>query len=150
MEAFPLDVVEMSGYRVGYATTPSNYLDFTLSSAKAGGSVTARDSLGLTFASDGKITGVVPDMIGDKKGLSTDMQVVAVNSRKFSADALTSALEDGVKSKKLELLILQGEAYKTVTLDYAGGPKYLELSRDEDKPDVLADILKPRLAKKKK
>ena len=150
METFPLDVVEMSGYRVGYATTPSNYLDFTLSSAKAGGSVTARDSLGLTFASDGKITGVVPDMIGDKKGLSTDMQVVAVNSRKFSADALTSALEDGVKSKKLELLILQGEAFKTVTLDYAGGPKYLALSRNEDKPDVLADILKPRLAKKKK
>ena len=28
-------------------------------------------------------------------------------------------------------------------LDYAGGPRYLELVRDESKPDLLAEILKP-------
>ncbi|HUR53244.1 MAG TPA: hypothetical protein VMZ71_03890 [Gemmataceae bacterium] len=149
METFPLDVVEMSGYRVGYSTTPSSYLEFTLSSAK-GGTVTARDSLGLTFTTEGKIQSVVPEMAGDKAKLAVDMQVMGVNNRKFSADALTEALEESVKSKKVELLMLDGERFKTIALDYAGGPKYLEVTRDEDKPDLLTDILRPRLSKKGK
>jgi predicted metalloprotease with PDZ domain len=148
MEAFPLDVVEMSGYRVAYSTTPSDYLTFTLNGAK-GTTVTARDSLGLTFSTEGKILSVVPEMVGDKVKLAVDMQVMGVNNRKFSSDALTEALEECVKSKKVELLMLDGEKFKTVTLDYAGGPKYLDLQREDDKPDVLADILRPRLAGKK-
>ena len=31
-----------------------------------------------------------------------------------------------------------------MVLDYADGPKYLELVRDEAKPDLLAEILKPQ------
>ena len=38
---------------------------------------------------------------------------------------------------------LEGEDFRTVVLDYADGPRYLVLVRDESKPDLLAEILKP-------
>ena len=136
--ALPLDVVQEAGYRVEYGKKPSSYQEFL-----DAGAVSARDSLGLTFAADGSVTGVVPGMVGDKSGLTTDVQVVAVNRRKFGREALAAGLEAGVKSGKVEFLVLQGEEYRTVVLTYAGGPRFLQLVRDGDRPDVLADILKP-------
>jgi predicted metalloprotease with PDZ domain len=147
MESFPLDVVELSGYRVGYTKTPSSFLEFSQWSTK--GAITARDSLGLSLSSEGKILNIVPEMVADKHGLSHDMQVIAVNSRKFSTESLMAGLVDSVKTKKLDLLVLQGEMYKTITLAYSGGPRYLELRRDNTQPDMLAEILKPRLTPKK-
>lgn len=150
LETFPVDAVEMSGYRVGYSKTPSSFLEFMLWGDKTSASVSARDSLGLTFTADGKVKSVVPGMAGDKAKLAVDMQVMGVNGRKFSSDALTEALEECVKTKKVEFLLLDGDRFKTVALEYAGGPRFLELTRDEAKPDVLADILRPRLSGKKK
>jgi predicted metalloprotease with PDZ domain len=151
MEAFPLDVVEMAGYRVGYAKALPNFVEFALwQGDKTSPAVTARDSLGLTFSADGRIKSVVPESVADKNGLSPDAQVVAVNGRKFSQDALTAGLEASLKTKKVEFLVLEGDRYRTVAVEYAGGPKYLELVRVKDKPDLLADILKPRLGKKGK
>ena len=45
--------------------------------------------------------------------------------------------------RKIELLLLEGEEFRTVVLDYADGPRYLVMVRDESKPDLLAEILKP-------
>ena len=108
------------------------------------GFVSARDSLGLTFGGDGKIRNVVPGMAGDKAGLAAGLQVIGVNGRKFGRQRLRDALADSVTLRQVELLLQDGDRFRTVTLDYADGPKYLELVRDPDKPDVLADILKPR------
>jgi len=36
------------------------------------------------------------------------------------------------------------EYFKTYNLDYHGGEKYPHLVRDESRPDMLADIIKPR------
>ena len=45
------------------------------------------------------------------------------------------------------LLFENNEYFKTVTLDYSGGAKYPHLERVSGQPDVLADILRPRLGK---
>ena len=44
---------------------------------------------------------------------------------------------------QIELLLLEGEEFRTVVLNYADGPRYLAMVRDESKPDLLAEILKP-------
>ena len=44
----------------------------------------------------------------------------------------------------LELLVENTDYYKTFKLDYHGGEKYPHLVRDESKPDLLSDIIKPR------
>ena len=75
------------------------------------------------------------------------MKLVAVNGRKWSADVLRDALRAAKNSKEpIELLTENGEFYRTYRLDYHGGERYPHLVRDETKPDLLSEILKPDVA----
>jgi Carbohydrate family 9 binding domain-like len=56
---------------------------------------------------------------------------------------LLDALAESVKARRIGLLIVEGDHFRTVELDYADGPRYLELVRDQSKPDLLAEIFKP-------
>jgi predicted metalloprotease with PDZ domain len=141
LETLPLDLVGRCGYRLQYAGKPSAYLEYLQQHEP--GFISARDSLGLTFSSEGKISSVVPGMAGDKGRLAPDMRVIGVNGKKFSRERLADALADSVALRKIEFLLLEGDSFRTVVLDYADGPRYLELVRDEKKPDVLEEILKP-------
>jgi predicted metalloprotease with PDZ domain len=138
-DALPLEVVGRCGYRVKYATEPPSGAPIS----RQRGGVSARDSLGLAFSHEGQISDVVPGMTGDRAGLAPGMTVIGINSKKFSQQRLLDALADSVALRKIELLLLEGEEFRTVVLDYADGPRYLVLVRDESKPDVLAEILKP-------
>jgi predicted metalloprotease with PDZ domain len=82
-------------------------------------------------------------MPGDKAGLASAMQIVAVNGRKFSGQRLRDAIEDSVSKRAVELLVFDGDLYKTVKVDYGEGPKYLDLVRRQDRADVLGAIVKP-------
>jgi predicted metalloprotease with PDZ domain len=144
MDAFPLDVASEAGYRVGYGKTPSGLQEYYDRD-----SVNARDSLGLTFSNDGQITGVVLDGLGDKKGLHQDVKVIGVNGKKFSRHWLTKALEESLQTKRVELLIERGDDLITVLLPYGDGPRFIQLVRDEKKPDLLGEIVKPRVEVKK-
>jgi hypothetical protein len=58
---------------------------------------------------------------------------------------LGDALREGKNSQAaLELLVENTEYYETYKLDYHGGEKFPHLVRDEGKPDVLSEIIKPR------
>ena len=141
-ENLPLDVVGRCGYRLGYTTKSPAYLDYL--QGRAGGDLlSARDSLGLTFHGDGRIADVAPALPGDKAGLAPGMHVLGVNSKKFSRERLDDALADSVARRKIEFLLLDGEQFRTVTVDYADGLRYLELVRQPERPDVLGAILKP-------
>jgi hypothetical protein len=72
------------------------------------------------------------------------MRLVAVNGKKFSKEVLGDALRGGKNSSApLELLVENTEYYKTYKLDYHDGEKFPHLVRDESKPDLLSDIIKP-------
>jgi predicted metalloprotease with PDZ domain len=141
LDALPLDVLTRCGYRLGYTNRPPNPSDRI--ARRGGAGVSARDSLGLGFDGEGKITDVIPGMIGDKSGLGPGMKVIGVNGRVFSCRRLLDALADSVSRRKIEFLLIEGDHFRTVVLDYADGPRYLEVVRDPDKPDLLAEILKP-------
>jgi len=69
--------------------------------------------------------------------------VLGVNSKKFSRERLDDALADSVARRKIEFLLLDGEQFRTVTVEYADGLRYLELVRNQERQDVLGEILKP-------
>jgi predicted metalloprotease with PDZ domain len=142
-EALPLEVVGRAGYRLRYVDKPSAYLQWQEEGGRRPGFVSARESLGLTFAEDGRVLTVNPGLPGDKAGLTVGTQVAGVNGRKFSRQRLLDALADSPTLRKVELLLLEGDKFRTVTLDYADGIKYLELARNPDRPDYLADVLRP-------
>jgi predicted metalloprotease with PDZ domain len=138
----PLEVVGLCGYRLRYATKSPAYLDY-LQQRAGGDLLSARDSLGLTFHSDGRIADVAPGMPGDKAGLAPGMRVLGVNGKKFSRERLDDGLSDTVARRKIEFLLLDGEQFRTLSVEYADGLRYLELMRNPDRPDALGEILKP-------
>jgi predicted metalloprotease with PDZ domain len=105
--------------------------------------VSASGSIGVVVGEDGKVASVVPASPADKAGLANGMTITAVNGRKFSGQRLKDGIADSVTARKVELLILDGDTFRTVSVDYSEGPKYLELTRTSDHPDTLAALLKP-------
>ncbi len=135
-----LDFLQTLGYKLQYTATPSEYQKERDQNRKT---TTANGSLGIAVADDGKISTVIPGMPGDKAGLASAMTIIAVNGRKFSGQRLRDAIEDSVAKRSVELLVFDGDLYRTVALEYADGPKYLELVRRNDRTDLLGAMVKP-------
>ncbi len=144
-ENLGLGFLETLGYRVQYSPKPSEHVTDREKDRKF---VTATASLGLTAGEDGKVLGVVPGGVADKAGVAPAMTISGVNARKFSAQRLKDAIADSAARGKVELLVLDGDVFKTITLDYAEGPKYLELTRIAERQDLLGGILKAAVEKK--
>jgi predicted metalloprotease with PDZ domain len=141
LDALPLEVVDRCGYRLQYTSrAPAEQVSRR---NRGGGGAASQDSIGLAFDGDGTIIDVVPGMIGDKAGLAPGMKVIGINGKTFSGQRVLDALAESVKKRKIELLVVEGEAIRAVALGYSGGPRYLELARNTSKPDLLAEILKP-------
>ena len=140
--SLPLDVVGHLGYRLEYANEPSDYL---ADAEKEGKYATAYHSLGMSVNSAGVVHGsVVPGMPADDAGIAPGMKIIGVNGKKFSLDRFRDGVKDSVTRRNVELLLLDGELFKTLSIPYADGARYLRLVRDESKPDRLADILESR------
>jgi predicted metalloprotease with PDZ domain len=135
-----LGFLEAIGYRVQYVPKQSEYSKERDLERR---STNAQASLGLGVTDEGKVTTVVPGMPADKSKLAAGMLVVGVNSRKFSGQRLKDAIADSVANRGVELLILEGDTFRTVRIDYAEGSKYLELIQRPDRTDVLGAIFKP-------
>jgi predicted metalloprotease with PDZ domain len=135
-ETLPLDVVGLIGYKMGFSDKqpvgPGRF---------AGGGANAIDSLGVTFFG-GQVGTVIPAMPGDKAGLAPGMTILGVNGKKFNAERLREALTESVKKKSIDFLVEEGDSFKTLVVPYEGGVRYLDMTRAEGKPDVLAEILK--------
>ena len=51
---------------------------------------------------------------------------------------------NGATSRITVGLIVSGDFFKTHVLDYKGGARYPRLEKVEGKPDLLAEIVKPK------
>ncbi len=140
-DALNLDFLPQTlGYRLQYEAQPSEMLKQRESERKQ---VTAYDSLGLSAGEDGKIGSIIPGLPADKAALAGGMVITGVNNRKFSPQRLKDGIADSVTARKVDLLILDGDTFRNVALDYSGGPRYLNLVRNSEHTDTLGAILKP-------
>jgi predicted metalloprotease with PDZ domain len=138
----PLDGIARSGWKLVYDETRSDLVKATEDKDK---DINAEYSIGLTLSDDGRIVDAIEGMPVAMAGIGPGMKVAAVNGKKFTANVLRDALRAGKSSTEpLELLIENTDYYKTYKVDYHGGEKYPHLVRDESKPDVLSEIIKPR------
>ncbi len=128
------------GYRLQYTAKPSEYFTEREKERK-GANVT--ESIGLSAGDDGKVGSVIPGSVADQAGLASGMSITGVNGRKYSPQRLKDGIADSVTARKIDLLVLDGDTFRSVTLPYADGPRYLELTRTKDHPDTLAAILAP-------
>jgi hypothetical protein len=72
-------------------------------------------------------------------------QIIAVNAIPFDADKLKNAVKDASKTgTSIELLVKNGNRFRTVKIDYHGGLRYPHLEREGSAPARLDQILTPR------
>src|SRR4029077_9761045 len=138
----PLDGVARGGYRLVYTETPSDYFK---------GSETRRKvtdlsySLGMVVAAEGRLNDVLWEGPAYKKGLTVGTQIIAVNGTAFDADRLKRAIKDAKQNgSAIELLVKNGDRFRTVALDYHEGLRSPHLERDESAPARLDQILTAR------
>jgi predicted metalloprotease with PDZ domain len=138
----PLDGLQRGGYRLIYTDTPTDYAKANESRRKV---TDLTYSIGATVDSTGKFTAVMWDGPMFRAGLTTESQIVAVNNVAFDGEKLKSAVKAAKgNGPAVELLIKQGENYKTIRLDYHEGLRYPRLERINGTPALLDDILARR------
>lgn len=142
LEVLPTELVGKLGYRIEYVGEAPEYIK---KREKERGYVTALATLGMDVANDGTVYGnLIPATPADRAGLAPGVKIVGVNSRRFSADRLREAIKKSPTTGSIDLLLLDGDVFRNEIVVYNGGPKYLQLVRDETKPDYLKEIYSER------
>jgi predicted metalloprotease with PDZ domain len=81
---------------------------------------------------------------GFEAGLTVGTEIVAVDGRAFSAERIREAITRAKdEPTPIELLVKNGDRYRSVVLDYHDGLRYPHLERIERTPALLDDILAP-------
>jgi predicted metalloprotease with PDZ domain len=133
--------IENAGYKLSFAEAVP---PITKARESVDELVDARFSLGfIVKEKEGLIPDVLPNTPADKAGVGPGMKLVAVNGRRFSREVLRDALRETKTSKSIELLLDNGEFFRTFKIDYDGGDRHPNLTADPAKTDLLAQIIKP-------
>ena len=138
----PLEGITEGGYKLVYTDRPTNWIK---SAEKSGKSSDLTYSGGFTVGNDGKIGGVLWDSPAFNAGLTVGTQIAAVNGRDFDPDALKDAIKAAAGNGPApELLIHDGDLYRTVKLDWHGGLRYPRLEKVGTGQGTLDALLAPR------
>jgi predicted metalloprotease with PDZ domain len=139
----PLDGLTRGGYKLVYTDTPTEFFKGSETRTKT---VNLSYSLGITVGVAGVLSAVNWDTPAFKAGLTAGETIVAVNGVAYSDDLIKDAVKATAKAgaAPVELLIKDGERYRTVKIDYTGGLKYPRLERIEGTRARLDDILAAR------
>ncbi len=137
----PLEGITQGGYRLTYAAEPTKWIKN--GEARAENSELTYSG-GFVVGNDGKVSSVLWDSAAFNAGLTVGSQIVAVNGRTFKPDMLKQAIRNAISGTSPELLIKDGEAYRTIKLDWHGGLRYPRLEKVGSGRGTLDALLAPR------
>lgn len=140
--AYPLDGLARGGYELVYTDTPTEYWK----DVEAGGRwVDLTYSIGVIINREGGIVSVLWDGPAYKAGMTAGDKIMAVNGIAYDSGRLKEAITAAKDSKApIELLLKDGDHFRTVAVGYNGGLRYPRLQRIAGKPDLLSKIYEPR------
>ncbi len=104
----------------------------------------AYDSLGISISAEGEIRDLLLGSAADKAGLGPGMRMMGVNGFAWSENRFHDAIVMSPTRGDVELLVKNGDSFKTHRVEYSGGPRYMVLVRKPETNDLLAEILQPR------
>jgi predicted metalloprotease with PDZ domain len=135
----PLGGIERAGWKLVYDGVRSDFWKANEEERKV---TNMMYSIGISVREDGTLGDVRFGGPAQKAGLAPAVKLIAVNGRQFNPTVLREAVG---RNKPVDLLVKNGEFYQTYHVDYSGGEKYPHLVRDESKPDLLAQIIAPKV-----
>ena len=137
----PLDGLARGGYRLTYTDS----LTAGEKRIQSGWATDFQYSLGFTLSSSNKLTGIRWGGRAFEADIGPGWELVAVNDRAASAEKLRDAVTAAKGTEApINLLLKNGDRYRTVAFDYHDGLRYQRLERIPGTPDRLGDILSPR------
>ncbi|HEY6867988.1 MAG TPA: hypothetical protein VI792_12070, partial [Candidatus Eisenbacteria bacterium] len=144
----PMGGIEGAGWKVVFADTLSGVMKAL---AEANDRMDLSYSIGLTLETGegkkGMVVDVVPGSPAARAGVAPGVTVVAVDARHWSKEVMLDAVAATKSGAPLELLVDNGEFYRSCKLDYRGGPRYPQLARVAGAHDVLGEIVRPHAAR---
>jgi predicted metalloprotease with PDZ domain len=140
-ERAPLGGIAGCGYRLIYRDRPNPALldrqdrlemwDWTFSA-------------GLQVRRDARVRDVVPGLPADLGGIVPGMRLLAVSGREWSPGRFEQALREAqASSAPLDLMAAHAGEVRHCRIDHPGGVRHPHLERDDEHPDLLAEILRP-------
>jgi len=138
----PLDGLTRAGWRLAWADEPTGaskgyaakrkYDDFEF-------------SLGITVGKGGRLQSVRWGSPAFDAGLSLATDLLAVDGRAYSVERMKDAITAAkTGTAAIQLLVKDGDLYKTVAVSYHGGLRYPKLERIANVDDRLTPLLKPK------
>jgi predicted metalloprotease with PDZ domain len=138
-----LGMFDRSGYRLEYSAVKNDYIE---QRQKRRENLDRQWSIGLRVSKDGEIIDTNEARAAAKAGIGPGMKLIAVNGKKYTGDVLDAALVAAQRSRQpIELLVENADFFKTFKVEYYDGPRFPHLVRVDGKPDVLSQVLAPRV-----
>jgi predicted metalloprotease with PDZ domain len=138
----PLEGINEGGYKLVFTPEPTKWIK---SGEKSGKNSDLTYSGGFVVGNDGKVSSVLWDSAAFNAGITLGTQITAVNGRDFDPDALKDAIKTAAGNGAApELLIHDGDVYRTVKLDWHGGLRYPRLEKVGKGQGTLDALLAPR------
>jgi len=138
----PLEGINRGGYNLVYTSEPTKWI---MSAEKNGKNSDLTYSGGFVVGNDGKVVSILWDSAAFNAGLTIGSQILAVNGRNFDADAIKDAIKSAANGgASPQLLVHDGDVYRTLTLDWHGGLRYPRLEKIGKGPGTLDALLAPR------
>ena len=138
----PLDGIVRGGYKLVYTNTPSGHFKESESARRV---TDLTYSLGMVVGNDAALTDVLWGGLAFSNGFTIGTTIVAVDGTAYTSERLKDAIENAkTNSEPIELLVRNGDRFRTVRLNYHEGLRYPHLERDDKTPARLDDILTAR------
>lgn len=134
--------LESAGWRLSYSSERNSYVEVQQRRRK----ITDRQwSIGLTIDDKDMIVDTVGERAAGRAGAGPGMKLVAVNGHKYSPAVLDDAIAAAHESHRpIELLVENGDYYRTLRVEYLDGARYPHLTRIEGRADTLSQVLGAR------
>jgi len=139
-----LNGLTRAGWRLAWREKPTEYYKNVM-----GGYRRKSDdffySLGFDVAKEGKLKNLRWGSPAFDAGLDDAAQLLAVNNRAYTPERLGEAITAAKTSKApIQLLVKEGETFRTVPIAYSGGLRYPTLERIDGTEDKLQLVLQPK------
>lgn len=137
----PLGWLAKGGYKLVYTAEPTA---FWTSNEKARKVTDLSYSLGLTVDKDDTLSQVIWGSPAFEAGLNTGAKLMGLEGKSFDAATLKMAIKEAATSRKpVQLLVKEGDNFRTVAIPYYGGLRYPRLERTGSGPAALDRLLAP-------
>jgi predicted metalloprotease with PDZ domain len=138
----PLEGINRGGYRLVYTEDPT---PFFRDKERRAGEIDLSFSVGLTIAKGGKVNTVVWDGPAFTAGLTSAAEIVAVNGRVYSDQAMLDAVSAAKGGNEpIRVIVRSGSRVREIPIMWNGGLRYPRLVKASAGDSSLDLLLRPR------